>query len=101
MTDAARILVIDDETPLRKFLRISLETAGYAPTEAETAEQGIRTAAATPPEAVILDLGLPDADGLDVIRRLREWTTVPIIVLSCAGVRRTRSRRLTAGPTTI
>ncbi|MBL9093030.1 MAG: response regulator [Planctomycetaceae bacterium] len=85
MTDAPRILIIDDEPPIRKFLRISLESAGYEPCEAETAEQGLRSAVATPPDAVILDLGLPDADGLDVIRRLREWTTVPIIVLSARG----------------
>ncbi|MBL9083957.1 MAG: response regulator [Planctomycetales bacterium] len=85
MTDAPRILIIDDEPPIRKFLRISLESAGYLPCEAETAEQGLRSAAAAPPDAVILDLGLPDADGLDVIRRLREWTTVPIVVLSARG----------------
>lgn len=85
MPDLPRILVIDDEAPIRKFLRISLESAGFAPAEAESAEQGLREAATSPPDAVILDLGLPDADGLDVIRRLREWTTVPIIVLSARG----------------
>ena len=85
MSDLPRILVIDDEAPIRKFLRISLESAGFAPTEAESAEQGLRETANSPPDAVILDLGLPDADGLDVIRRLREWTAVPIIVLSARG----------------
>lgn len=85
MADSARILVIEDELPIRKFLRISLESHGYAMDEAETAERGLRLAAADPPEAVILDLGLPDADGLDVIRRLREWSAVPIIVLSARG----------------
>lgn len=85
MPDQARILVIEDESPIRKFLRISLESSGFAMHEAETAEQGLRMASAEPPDAVILDLGLPDADGLDVIRRLREWSTVPIIVLSARG----------------
>lgn len=85
MTDAPRILVVEDEAPIRKFLRISLEAHGYRVQEAETAASALRTATAEPPDAVILDLGLPDADGLDVIRRLREWTTVPIIVLSARG----------------
>lgn len=85
MPDQARILVVEDESPIRKFLRISLESNGFAMQEAETGEQGLRMASAEPPDAVILDLGLPDADGLDVIRRLREWTSVPIIVLSARG----------------
>ena len=85
MPDRVRILVVEDESPIRKFLRISLESNGFAMQEAETAEQGLRMASAEPPDAVILDLGLPDADGLDVIRRLREWTSVPIIVLSARG----------------
>lgn len=85
MPDPARILVVEDEAPIRKFLRISLESHGFAMQEAETAEQGLRIASAEPPDAVILDLGLPDTDGLDVIRRLREWTSVPIIVLSARG----------------
>lgn len=85
MTDSPRILVVEDEAPIRKFLRISLESQGFRMLEAETAAAGLRAAAAEPPDAVILDLGLPDADGLDVIRRLREWTTVPIIVLSARG----------------
>lgn len=85
MPDHVRILVVEDESPIRKFLRISLESNGFAMQEAETAEQGLRMASAEPPDAVILDLGLPDADGLDVIRRLREWTSVPIIVLSARG----------------
>ncbi len=84
-TGKPRILVIEDELPIRKFLRISLESNGLAMTEADTAERGLRAAAAEPPDAVILDLGLPDVDGLDVIRRLREWTAVPIIILSARG----------------
>jgi len=85
MPDKPRILVIEDDPPIRKFLRISLESNGFDMSEAATGEQGLRAAAAEPPDAVILDLGLPDLDGLEVIRRLREWTTVPTIVLSARG----------------
>lgn len=85
MSNSARILVIEDERSIRRFLRASLEAQGFVVAETETAEAGLRDAATAPPDAVILDLGLPDADGLDVIRRLREWSTVPIIVLSARG----------------
>lgn len=85
MSDRPRILVIEDEPPIRKFLRISLESQGFEMAEAATGERGLQSAAAEPPDAIILDLGLPDADGLDVIRRLREWSAVPIIVLSARG----------------
>jgi two-component system KDP operon response regulator KdpE len=85
MADPPRILVIEDELPIRKFLRISLESNGFEMCEAETASRGLQSAAAKPPDAVILDLGLPDVDGLEVIRRLREWSAVPIIVLSARG----------------
>lgn len=86
MTDAApRILVIEDEQPIRKFLRVSLEAHGYRMHEAATAAQGLQAAAAEPPDAVILDLGLPDQDGLAVLARLREWSRVPVIVLSARG----------------
>lgn len=85
MTDSPRILVVEDEAPIRKFLRITLESHGYRMLEAETAAGALRIASEEPPDAVILDLGLPDADGLDVIRRLREWSVVPIIVLSARG----------------
>jgi two-component system KDP operon response regulator KdpE len=80
-----RILVIEDELPIRKFLRISLESHGYELREADSVKRGLQAATSEPPDAVILDLGLPDGDGLDVIRRLREWSAVPIIVLSARG----------------
>lgn len=79
------ILIIEDEAPIRRFVRISLEADGYRLAEATTAAQGLREAECLPPDAVILDLGLPDADGLEVIRRLRAWSQVPIIVLSARG----------------
>jgi two-component system KDP operon response regulator KdpE len=76
------ILLIDDELPIRRFLRASLVAEGYRLDEAETGDQGVRLAAQQPPDLVILDLGLPDMDGQDVLRRLREWLRAPIIVLS-------------------
>lgn len=78
----ARVLIIDDETPIRRFLRVALEAEGYLVTEAATARQGIDRVALDTPEAVILDLGLPDADGLTVLRAIREWSQVPVLVLS-------------------
>ncbi len=77
-----RILVVDDEPQIRKFLRISLGANGYEVTDAENAAQGIAIARGSPPDLVILDLGLPDMDGQEVISALRETLDVPIIVLS-------------------
>jgi len=82
VTDGPLILVIEDEQPIRRFLRASLEAEGYRLVEAESAEQGLRLAAQQPPDLVILDLGLPDREGQQVLRSLREWLTAPIIVLS-------------------
>jgi two-component system KDP operon response regulator KdpE len=76
------ILLIEDELSLRKFLAASLVSAGYGVDEAATGQQALRHAAQQPPELVILDLGLPDIDGQDVLRQLREWLTAPVIVLS-------------------
>jgi two-component system, OmpR family, KDP operon response regulator KdpE len=78
----ARILVIDDEPQIRKFLRISLNAYGYEVVEAVRGEDGIGKCATESPDLVILDLGLPDLDGQQVIARIREWSKVPIIVLS-------------------
>jgi len=86
MNDApARILIIEDEQPIRRLLRISLESHGYQVAEATTAAAGLQQAISQPPDAVVLDLGLPDQDGLQVINRIREWSRVPIIVLSARG----------------
>ncbi len=75
-------LVIDDEVQIRRLLRVVLESADYQVHEAETAAQGLTDAAARRPDVVLLDLGLPDFDGVNVLRRLREWSQVPVIVLS-------------------
>lgn len=76
------ILIIDDELPIRRFLRASLTAEGYGVVEAESGGAGLKLAAQQPPDLVILDLGLPDIDGQDVLRRLREWLAAPIVVLS-------------------
>ncbi len=77
-----RILLVDDETRFARALAISLRARGYEVVLAATGEEGLAEAARTHPDAVVLDLGLPNLDGLDVLRALRAWTTVPIIVLS-------------------
>ena len=81
----ALILVIDDEPAMRRFLRVSLENAGYRVVEAENGQGGLSEAASRNPDLVLLDLGLPDQDGLSVTARLREWSKAPIIVLSARG----------------
>jgi two-component system KDP operon response regulator KdpE len=78
----ARILVVDDEPQIRKFLRISLTAHGYEVIEAARGEEGVAKCATAQPDLVILDLGLPDLDGQEAIARIREWSRVPIIVLS-------------------
>jgi two-component system KDP operon response regulator KdpE len=80
--DAPLILVIEDEKPIRRFLRASLLSEGYRVGEAETGQQGLTMALAQPPDLVVLDLGLPDMDGLRLIEELRGWSQVPIIILS-------------------
>ena len=79
------ILVVEDEAPMRRFLRASLASHGYRVVEAATAAEGLRQASAYNPDLVLLDLGLPDMDGLAVTRKLREWAVVPIIVISARG----------------
>ena len=78
----ANILVVDDEKPIRRFLRASLQGHGYTVFEASSGQEAIQEATGHRPDVIILDLGLPDMDGTEVTRQLREWTKVPIIVLS-------------------
>lgn len=77
-----RLLVIEDEAPIRRFLRIVLEGAGHVMDEAARGREGIERAATGAPSAVVLDLGLPDMDGKAVIAAIREWSDVPIVVVS-------------------
>jgi len=94
---APTVLVIEDEPQIRRFLRATLPAHGYRLLEAETAQDGLTQAAMHQPELIILDLGLPDLDGLDVTRRLREWTAVPILVLSARGQETDKVVALDAG----
>ncbi|PAU65292.1 DNA-binding response regulator [Pseudomonas sp. PIC25] len=83
MTDNSHVvLVIDDEAQIRKFLRISLTAQGYRVVEAADGRSGLAEAALARPDLVVLDLGLPDMDGQEVLRELRGWSTVPVLVLS-------------------
>jgi two-component system, OmpR family, KDP operon response regulator KdpE len=79
------IVLIEDEPQLRRFIRPTLHSEGYRLSEAETAAEGLRQIEALKPDLVLLDLGLPDGDGIEVTRRLRGWTHVPIIVISARG----------------
>ena len=79
------VVLIEDEPQIRRFLRTTLGSQGYRLFEAATGADGLVEAASRQPDVVIVDLGLPDIDGLEVIRRLREWSAVPIIVLSARG----------------
>jgi two-component system KDP operon response regulator KdpE len=92
-----RVLVVDDEPQILRALRTSLRGAGYEVDTAETAEQALTAAAVRPPEAVIIDLVLPDGRGTDVVRELRAWTTVPVIVLSVVGDEHEKVAALDAG----
>jgi two-component system KDP operon response regulator KdpE len=94
---ATVVLVIEDDAPIRRFLRAGLESQGFRLVEAVTAEDGIAQAAMRAPELVLLDLGLPDMDGVEVVRRLREWSTVPVLVLSARGQESDKIHALDAG----
>ncbi len=79
------ILLVEDELAMRRFLRTALGSNGFKLVEAETAREGLALATSHNPELVLLDLGLPDADGLEVVKTLRGWSKVPVIVLSARG----------------
>lgn len=96
-THAPLVLVIEDETPIRRFLRASLTGAGYRVEEAVSGEEGIKKAVAQPPDLVILDLGLPVLDGQDVLRQLREWLTAPVVILSARDQEKQKVEALDAG----
>ena len=96
MPDPA-VVLIEDEPQIRRFLRATLTGQGYRLFEATTGAAGLVEVGSRQPDVVIVDLGLPDMDGLDVIRRLREWTAIPIIVLSARGQERDKVMALDAG----
>ncbi|MEO8168169.1 MAG: response regulator [bacterium] len=82
MSNSIPILVIDDEVQMRRLLQITLESAGYRIHLAETGKQGLEQSAMARPELIILDLGLPDMEGLSVLKGIREWTSTPVLILS-------------------
>lgn len=92
-----RVLVVDDEKPIRRFLRAVLSAQGYHFLEASYGSEAMRMLAMDHPDVVILDLGLPDVDGLDVIRMIREWSEIPIVVLSVKEQEEIKVRALDAG----
>jgi len=91
------ILVIDDEVQIRRLLQVTLESAGYRVREADSAEVGLTEMTSRRPDAVILDLGLPDMSGIDALKRLREWSTVPVLILSVLGQDEKKIAALDAG----
>jgi two-component system KDP operon response regulator KdpE len=92
-----RILLIEDDPHIRRFLRASLQTQGYELLEAGTGQEGLSLAASQVPDIILLDLGLPDLEGIEVIRRLRGWSATPIIILSARGQERDKVANLDAG----
>lgn len=91
------ILIVDDEPQVRRFLTTGLATHGYRPLEASGGKEALRLATQYVPDLVLLDLGLPDMDGLEVTRALRQWTRMPIVVLSARGDERNKVQALDAG----
>lgn len=91
------ILVIEDEAPIQKFLRLALGSQGYQLVESETGADGLLQAATRSPDLIILDLGLPDMDGVELVRRLREWSKVPVIIVSARGKEQDKIVALDAG----
>ena len=96
MSDA-KILIVDDETSIRRFLRVTLTSQGYTVFEAPSGREALGRVTEDKPDIVILDLGLPDIDGIEVTRLLREWTQMPIIILSVRGGENDKIAALDAG----
>lgn len=97
MGNLGTIIVIEDEAQIRRFLRTSLSAESYQVVETETGKQGLIEAATRKPDLIILDLGLPDMDGVEVVRELRTWSTVPILILSARSQESDKISALDAG----
>ncbi|NTW02687.1 MAG: response regulator [Oscillochloris sp.] len=91
------VLVIEDEVQIRRFLRTSLASHGYALLEASSGQEGIEQTAQLQPDCVILDLGLPDMEGMEVLRRIRNWSAVPVVILTARGQEQDKIALLDAG----
>jgi two-component system KDP operon response regulator KdpE len=92
-----RILVVDDEAAIRRFLHVTLTSQGYEIIEAASGQEALSSVSSQEPALIILDLALPDIDGVEVTRRLREWTQIPIIILSVRGSEKDKIAALDAG----
>jgi two-component system KDP operon response regulator KdpE len=97
MSNKYLILMIEDEKPIRRFLKPYLESHDFKVIEAETAQEGLDLAASHKPDIILLDLGLPDKDGLVLLKRLREWSRIPVIILTARGKEREKVEGLDAG----
>jgi two-component system KDP operon response regulator KdpE len=98
MSDAsATLVVVEDEPPIRRFLRASLTAEGFRVVEASTVKGGLRSVTQERPDLILLDLGLPDGDGVSIIHSVRQWSTMPIIVLSARGEEKSKIIALDAG----
>ncbi len=97
MTDERRVLVVDDERQILRALRIILSDAGFEVATADTAKEALDALAVRPPDAAIIDLILPDGNGVDICRSIREWSEMPVIVLSAVGEEAEKVRALEAG----
>ena len=95
--NSPRVLIVDDELPIRRFLRVTLEAQSYIVAEAATGKDAVPAASAFKPDVIILDLGLPDIDGIEVTKLLRAWAKVPIIILSVRGEEQDKIDALDAG----
>jgi len=97
MSEGLQVLIVDDELQIRRFLRISLEANGYSVHETDNGQDALIKAAQLRPDLIILDLGLPDMDGLEILTQLREWTKTPVIILSVRDADRDKIAALDAG----
>jgi two-component system KDP operon response regulator KdpE len=97
MAPGARVLVVDDEPAIRRFLNVSLTADGYAVFEANNGKEALARVTSDRPDLIILDLGLPDIEGVEVTRLLREWTSIPIIIISVRGQEAEKIAALDAG----
>ncbi len=92
-----KLLVIEDELAILRFLRASLQESGWEMMEASTGRVGLELAASKKPDVILLDLGLPDGDGIDVLKTLRKWTSAPVIIVSARGEEKDKIKGLDAG----
>lgn len=97
MADTGTVLIIEDELAIRRFLKPTLQSQGFKVLESVKGEEGLALASSHNPDIILLDLGLPDLDGLEIVKRLREWSTIPIIIITARGKEKDKIAGLDAG----